>query len=354
MDGSSVSGGSGFVAANMILELKKRLGPETPLLGKADLLVGTSAGSFNALFLAMHDDPDAALDGLIPFWQEITDAYGAGEAAHSPCRFIRFVTGQAALLGTRKLREVLIKHLGATTTLADLKQKVAINSFQLDSSKLGFRTWKPKIFHNQGGPEDPDLKELVVDVAMRSSSPPILAPIYQGTSQPGSGYVDGGIFANNPALIGLSQSLRRFRPNTEASEKLDDILMLSVGNAVTPAFVEPKIVNGVADWGYAPWLLNMRDPMLLVFMNLEANVMAVEHQALSLLGDQYCRLNPVLPAPLDVRTGKDIEPALQIVMAQKSTQDQLALAAKWVEAEGWNPKPSGQKGGDGPGKQSKK
>ena len=93
--------------------------------------------------------------------------------------------------------------------------------------------------------------------------------------------------------------------------------------------------GGVADWGYGHWLLNLYDPLPLVFMMLEANVMAVEHQTHSMLGPRYCRLNPILHHALDVRTGEDIQPALQTVMAEESTQVQLAATAKWIKAFRW-------------------
>lgn len=60
------------------------------------------------------------------------------------------------------------------------------------------RRWIPRFFHNLNNSES--LDEKVVDIALRSSAAPTYFPIYQG-------FVDGGVFANNPALCAITTAL---------------------------------------------------------------------------------------------------------------------------------------------------
>jgi hypothetical protein len=121
---------------------------------------------------------------------------------------------------TEILKNMLTKKFG-DMRLRDLKKKgnsishtntsfltfhiVLVPSFQLDNMDPSFpsagsepkinRRWVPRFFHNLN--DSDSLDEKVVDVALRSSAAPTYFGIYQG-------YVDGGVFANNPALCAIT------------------------------------------------------------------------------------------------------------------------------------------------------
>jgi hypothetical protein len=259
MDGSSVSGGSGFVSAELLRRLDQGVKRQTGenFLREVNFYAGTSAGALNALFLAMHhEDPDKALAILPDFWRRVMRAL-APQNASNPVRMLSALAGQSAVLSSAKLRQVLKATFG-NQKLRDLKRPVMVTSFELDregrearqASEAGpeseelekrqFRSWKPKIFRNFRGadpkifsdflksqlytpetpvaePEldagpylnaEPDLDEPVVDVALRACAPPLLMPMYQSRTGQGPCFIDGGIFGNNPALVAVAEVLK--------------------------------------------------------------------------------------------------------------------------------------------------
>ncbi|MFE8598042.1 patatin-like phospholipase family protein [Archangium violaceum] len=353
MDGSSISGGEGYVTAGLLGSLRQTLtsrGHHQPLLNSVDLFAGSSAGAFNAAFLAAEADPDAALSKIIDFWGQVVSMNKKGVSGG---RFLLALAGASSILDSNYMRDFFCDYFGSTLRLGDLKHKVAIASYQLDGQRKGMRTWKAKIFHNTSPQNDADMDELVVDVLMRSGSPPLSYPIYQGLRQKGSGYVDGGLFANNPSLVGLAQAInilglknKNSTLETMDSEQPDltDILLFSVGNGQMSSYVAPTFHHGVANWGFAKWLLDAHNPMLLIKMLLEAGGEAVHFQCRMILRKEYFRLNPLVDKRLSASNLNQVESVLQTLLGSQSTMAQLERTLKWVSRSGWlgdtTPRPS--------------
>jgi patatin-like phospholipase/acyl hydrolase len=344
MDGSSISGGEGYVTAGLLKSLRQMLdarGEHQSLLDEVELFVGSSAGSFNAAFFATHEHPDAAFPKILDFWGEVV---GMNKKGLSVGRSALALAGASSLLDSSSMRDFFCNHFGSNLRLGDLKRKVAIPSFQLDGHRKTLRTWKAKIFHNTAAGLDADMNELVVDVIMRSGSPPLSYPIYQGLDERGSGYVDGGLFANNPSLVGLAQIINKVtrKSHEEKVEALEteppdltDILMLSVGNGHMSSYLTPTFSHGTANWGFAKWLLDFRDPMVLVKMMLEAGSDATDYQCRMILRKKYLRLNPVVEQTLSAYNLQQVENAIQEVLATQSTREKLERAYKWLGRSGW-------------------
>ena len=187
LDGGGLRG----LVTSVILD---RLGYTCPgFLSSVDLLSGTSTGGILALALAR---------GLPPY--EVTRMYlnrGAEIFARSPWRRMRSLLGLSrAKYDNANLKRVLGDVLGSVR-LGELPKKVVVAAFDLDDEDADpkRRTWRPKIFHNFPG-EDSDGTELALDVALATSA----APTYFPSS---AGYVDGGVYANNPSLVALCQAL---------------------------------------------------------------------------------------------------------------------------------------------------
>ncbi|WP_044889097.1 patatin-like phospholipase family protein [Myxococcus hansupus] len=344
MDGTSISGGEGYVTAGMLKSLRENLtakGQTQSLLNDVELFSGTSAGAFNAAFFASYENPDDAFPKILDFWGEVVSM---NRKAVGLARTALALTGNSALLDSSYMRDFFCSYFGATLRLGDLKRKVALPSFQLDGQRKALRTWKAKVFHNTGHDNDPDLNELVVDVLMRSGSPPLSYPIYQGMRHEGSGYVDGGIFANNPSLVALAQIVNNITRKSRAEKvetmeteppDLTNILMMSVGNGCTSSYLTPRFCNGVANWGFSNWLLDFHDPMVLVKMMLEAGSDAADHQCRMILRKKYFRLNPVVEHSLSAGNTKQVESTVQQLVSTQSTLMQLNRAQAWLGKSGW-------------------
>lgn len=336
MDGTAVSGGSGLVTAALLVALRALLdehGDRRPLLNQVDIFAGTSGGAFNALYLASHRDPDDGLRDLGQFWAEVTRCNRDG---FSLLRSLAVPLGQSSLLSSKPMRDYFISFFGANLRLGDLPRGVVIPTFALDGQRGGVRRWKPKVFHNTGDCGN-DLDERVVDVALRSGSPPLSYPIYQGLDGEGVGYVDGGVWANNPSIAALAQALRDLGGDghRERAADLSGLLLLSLGNGLVPSFLAPRFRDGVANWGFAEWLLDLKEPLALITMMLEAGVQAAHFEARHMLQGQYMRVSPVLDGRLDVSDIAGVDAAMERVAALPSAREELDLARAWLARTGW-------------------
>ncbi|HEX9926250.1 MAG TPA: patatin-like phospholipase family protein [Anaerolineae bacterium] len=305
----SLDGGSILTLISLYL-LRRMVTLENDFLSRVNVIAGTSAGAFNGLVLAQTDLGAASagqtIDHCIKFWEE--DALNL--TRNSVIGTVEAWTGLGAVYQTEALFAYYRDHFFGDTRLSQLKKKVAITSFQLDSyhpldslkaqdGANGFRSWQPIVYHNfetihrhdktQTHPlEDHNPHLKVVDVALASGSPPILSPIYNG-------HLDGGVFANNPAMAALTLMLRSelLGPETSPGSVLNRSIVLSLGTGRNPLYVQTS--QQFTNWGYSQWLIDLKEPLLLIESLFEAAMLAVDYQCRHLLGEnRYVRINPEL------------------------------------------------------------
>jgi hypothetical protein len=177
----------------------------------------------------------------------------------------------------KNLEKVLKKRIGALTRLRDLRGRVLITSFDLDNedSHPAKRTWKPKLFHNFPG-DDSDGGELAYKVGMYTSAAPTYFPSYEG-------FIDGGVYANNPAMCALAQC--QDTRTTDTVPAWRDIRLLSVGTGLSLVHVKGKR----HDWGLAGWAST------IINLILDGVSGVADYQCQQMLGPQYHRIAPVFP-----------------------------------------------------------
>ena len=230
----SLDGGGirGVVSTVLLQRIGAELGGDG-WLGEADLLAGTSTGGLIALGLANGADL-AALRALY-------EVHGAEIFDDS---WIDDLVDLGKIAGADYASENLAKLLrgtfGGDTTLGELGKRVLVTSFDLDNQDASpaKRRWKPKIFHNFPGARS-DAGELAWKVGMYTSAAPTYFPSYEG-------YVDGGVYANNPAMCALAQSQSA---SWRARPQLAEVVLLSIGTGTSLVYVKGKTL----DWGYAQW-----------------------------------------------------------------------------------------------------
>ena len=276
-------------------------------IGSADLLAGTSTGGILALGLACGLSPtdlkSLYIDrGKAIFYNSLED------------KIINLGKTLGAEYSSKYLATELKQRFGATTKLKDLRKKVVITSFDLDNQNPAKRTWKPKIFHNLEG-EGSDGEQLAYKVGLYTSAAPTYFPV-------AGGFVDGGVFANNPSMIALlqTQDRRYYAP----PPNLQDLCLLSVGTGETLEFIEGNNL----DWGYAQWIWKRR--VLSLIMDGTGGV--VDYQCRQILGEQYYRLNATFPAdksfPLDAVEPEQIQELIKVAEAVP-----IGEVMKWIEAQ---------------------
>jgi uncharacterized protein len=199
-----------------------------------DLLCGTSTGGLIALALAMGT-PAAE---IVQFYK----TYGSQIFPHR----IPLLGFYLQIMGRGKysnkiLRDVLT-HLFGNRCLGDSNSLLCIPSYSITRAR-------PYIFrydHVEGGLAR-DNSTRCVDVALATSAAPTYFPMIEIESHLGQQLIDGGVCANNPALVGALEALRYFvggdRPYGEAQ-----ILSLETLNTPLGRQAKKRLDRGFLHW----------------------------------------------------------------------------------------------------------
>lgn len=288
LDGGGIRG----VVSVVLLERLSALPALGGWLERADLLAGASTGALIALGLAR---------GLS--LAELRALYESRGRSIFDDSFLDDLLDVGKIVGadydSKRLQRELKAALGETTTLGQLARRVVVPTFDLDNKEdleravaagelaaadlESRRTWKPKVFHNLPG-ADCDHDALAWRVGTAATAAPTYFPTFDG-------YIDGGVFANNPSLIAVAQT--QDPRSTGPRPRPDELVVLSVGTGSSLCYVKGQRLN----WGYAQWARPLVEVML------EGVSGIADYQCRQLLAERYHRLAPVFPPgvrmPLD-------------------------------------------------------
>jgi patatin-like phospholipase/acyl hydrolase len=194
-------------------------------LDSFDLLTGTSTGGIIALGLASGRTCREMLD----FYRE------AGEKIFTKPRRIRRLVGPK--YDRRPLDDLLRREFGEATRMNDLEKAVCITAHELVSGTT--RVWKDD--HSPELRVGGDMPVWKV-AAATSAAPTYFAPVQLDATD---SHVDGGVWGNNPAMVGVTEAVRY------AGRELRDIRMLSIGTSSQLLRVqshEEAVGMGLKDW----------------------------------------------------------------------------------------------------------
>ena len=220
----SIDGGGirGIYPAAFLAEFENKI----PVHKCFDLVTGTSTGGIIALGI-----------GYLPSVQAVVELYSKHAKEIFPRQRFRFRSGYGltrSKYSNRPLIDRLKKTFGEGVFFENPNCRLRIQAFDLI-------TGRAKIFSQSiGEPNDHDAKFRVWEVAAATSAAPTFFPSFDTN---GRGlFVDGGIWANNPALVGLAEAIR-FEP------KLKNVRILSIGTG-SKVLRSNKKRSGVVSWGF--------------------------------------------------------------------------------------------------------
>lgn len=223
----SIDGGGirGIIPAKVLAELERELKQSNPnkcLYEYFDLICGTSTGAILAIAIALG----IPASDLVKFYKENAQLI-------FPKWYLKILPRSSRAVVTsiysnkqlrKKLEDIYSEVNGGTPpTLNDLKTKVCIPTFNGVDGQINVL----KTRHNEGYVRD--FKLPAHEVALSSASAPIYFPphTFSFANEYGSGLnvnmIDGGIFANNPSLIGILEAADKLGQN------FSDIQLLSLG-----------------------------------------------------------------------------------------------------------------------------
>lgn len=226
----SLSGGGyrGLYTAEVLKELENHLKSQNPndcIANYFNLITGTSIGGIIALALAYE----------IPA-EDIAKIFDdKGQAIFTKQSKFNFGGIFKAKYNSDVLKDVLLDWFG-DALIGDLKHAVVIPSINYTTgSPVVFKTPHHKDFKR-------DWRQKIVDVALATSA----APTYFKRHRIGNcEYIDGGLFANNPSLIGLHEADKFFE------YPVREVKVLSIGTLSSKKTINPDTSKkgGLNDWG---------------------------------------------------------------------------------------------------------
>ncbi len=288
----SLDGGGfkGLFSAAVLAHIEEDLG--TKLVDHFDLIVGTSTGGIIALALGL---------GLSP--REVVEVYlKLGPEVFGRTRWQRLLRLGRQLFFTKHpsgpFEEFLAEQFGQRR-LGDSHKRLVIPSFDLDEADIYlFKTAHQKRFAR-------DYKVPAWKVARATSA----APAYFQTCRAvdGARLIDGGMWANNPTLVGIIEAMKYLRIERKS------ISVLSVGTSYEVGAHGKRLDHA----GLIPWAKPAVETMFA-----GQSRAALTHASFLIGGDNVCRIDPPVPKglfDLDKHTNADALIGRASVHARKAT-----------------------------------
>lgn len=232
----SIDGGGikGLYSAKILDVFEKKYGP---IIEHFDLICGTSTGGLIALGLAANKTANEIVNFYKLYGSSIFPSNNWLLRTYSCIR--QFTLGKYS---NQALKKYLIELLG-NSTLNDVKDRVYLC---IPSSNL--TTSKGTIFKTPHCDEyTRDGKLKLVEVALATSAAPTYFPPYK-IDDLKAYYADGGLWANNPSLIGAIEAVKCFVGD---GKPYDSFNILSIGNLSSHRSWHPANPknNSIIHWG---------------------------------------------------------------------------------------------------------
>jgi uncharacterized protein len=252
----------GIFSAAILASLEEDL--QASVVDHFDLITGTSTGGIIALAMGLGLRPRQILEFYTELGAQVfRSRLGLGSAR----QLVR------AKYQPGPLRAALTSVFG-DRTFGESTKRLVITSYNLGADDVYlFRTaHHPRLRR--------DWRECAVDVAMATSAAPTYLP---GFPLSGARLVDGGLWANNPAMVALVEAVGT------CHVPLESLRVFSLGTTTEVRHRSRRLDHG----GMLPWARAAVDVIL------RAQSISANNQVHHLLSpERLLRLNPVVPADL--------------------------------------------------------
>lgn len=232
----SIDGGGvrGIIPAMLLAELEEQTGK--PIAELFDLIVGASTGGILALGLVAPDEqvpakPRYTAKQFLGFYLE------ESHEIFDKSLFFKITRGIfARRYHARALEKALQKYFGQTM-LSEALKNVVIPSYEIHGRFTAF--FKSRDVHTKKIEKDVYMR----DVARAASAAPTYFMPKKIAAYPGASFIDGGVFANNPAMCAYAEA-REIFPDDE------DLLIVSLGTGNPQLTIE---FENFRTWGLLGW-----------------------------------------------------------------------------------------------------
>jgi hypothetical protein len=281
----SIDGGGirGILPARILQEIERRLNKTAAEM--FHLISGTSTGGIIACGLATGNSAKDLGDlyhqrgGEIfarSMWQRISNPADLAGPKYAPGVLEGIL---AQVLQDKTLRDVTAAELLVPTYAIELSKPQNSEGVVSTRAPMFFKTWKARGVQLGDGDKPLDFNFALKDVARATSAAPTYFPPAQIRNESNDlfGVVDGGVFANNPALCALSAAYVLY-PGA-------NFTLVSLGTGSLERRIPYDDAKG---WGDLQWL----HPILSVLM--DGNADTVSYQCDQVLGGRHFRFETTL------------------------------------------------------------
>ncbi len=326
----SIDGGGikGLIPAQILLSLEEMLkeksgNPNAKIGDYFDLIAGTSTGGLLACLLLTPDDnnpnsPKYSAKDLVSLYKNEGQAIFAKSLTQN-------VTSMGGLFDekyqAKALEQIIQKKVG-DLRLSQLLKPCLITSYNMSTRETVFFTQ-----HSAAQGRDHDF--MVSTVARATSAAPVYFEAALGETVDGvqDAFIDGGVFANNPAMCAYVEASKLGQMNPA------NMMILSLG---TGKFEKTYEHAEVKDWGVLSWA----KPLLNILMASSAET--VDYQLKQIFKaaqskSHYLRIQPMISEESTAMDDVSSENMRQLVRtglnAAKSTLPQLERFAEMLVGE---------------------
>ncbi|MBN8567729.1 MAG: patatin-like phospholipase family protein [Flavobacteriales bacterium] len=240
----SIDGGGikGLYSASILKKFEEKFG--TLSSNHFDMICGTSTGGLIALAIALKIPANEICNFYTQEGPKIFPESGSiwlPVIGQMKKNYIKQII-KGGKYSDQPFKEALIKIFG-DKIIGDCHNLLCIPSYSVTEAK-------PKVFkydHNEGDMSR-DNRAPIIDIALATSAAPTYFPIAESDYYHKHQFIDGGVWANNPTMIGLLEALHHF-VGTGKEYNSVDILSISSLTITGGKPLGLKRNRSFADWG---------------------------------------------------------------------------------------------------------
>ncbi|MGB3403035.1 MAG: patatin-like phospholipase family protein [Microcoleaceae cyanobacterium] len=321
----SIDGGGlrGLIPAQVLVYVEQQLqektgNPDARIADYFDLFAGTSAGGISScLYLAPDpktgNRPRYKAEDVVNFFLREGHRVFYKSLLHTIKNLGGFINEKYSHYEFQQLSSDFLGDL----KLSELLKPCLITSYDIENRKTHF-------FTQHDAKIDQKQNYLVRDVLRATSAAPTFFEVAQIFSLNNETYhlVDGGVFANNPALCAYAEVRNKFnsasglKMNRQKSPTAKEMAILSLG---TGDVKKAYLYKQAKDWGNISWLIPLFDIIMTGVAETVDYQMRQIYDAIE-SPDQYLRINPILPKkgvlPIDDASQENLVAIQQLGKAQ--------------------------------------
>ena len=332
----------GLIPALVLADLERRLqreaGADARLADYFHMFAGTSTGGLVALALTAPDP--AGADPARPriSAEELTRLYTEDGPAIFHRGIGQMLRSGFGWLGPKyrptELCRAIERSLGLDVRLSDALREVIVTAYDMAGrDPYFFKRWRAREerakLEAAGEGSEPERDRPIVDAGLATAAAPTYFPSHEVN---GRALVDGGVFASNPVIAAVVESLkRRFDDPRDLLPR--ELFVVSVGTGNHESGFEQR---RVARWGKLGWVLPQKGEPPVLTTVLGGSSDGADHWAHTLLNDPAdpnVTQEDVGRGPRFFRLQVELEQALPMDDAGSGAQAALRAAAERLISE---------------------